>query len=141
MIFGEPTQIRSLAHIGETGADEQNAILLGYDAGQIAVLSSAVRTTSPHEALIMGTDGMIRIAAPWWKPEQFTVSVSGQPVEVVDLPFTGNGYNYEAVEVGRCLRAGELESTVMPLDETLSIIRTMDAIRAQWNLVYPTEQA
>lgn len=141
MIFGAPTQIKSLGHIGETGADEQNATLLGYDGGQIAMLSSAVRTTSPHEALIMGMDGMIRIAAPWWKPERFTLLRSGAPAETFDLPFTGNGYNYEAAEVGRCLRTGALESAVMLLDETLSIMETMDAIRAEWNLVYPMEQA
>ena len=47
--------------------------------------------------------------------------------------------NYEAIEVGRCLRAGELESQIMPLDETLSIMRMMDEIRVQWGLVYPTE--
>ncbi|MCC6804365.1 MAG: Gfo/Idh/MocA family oxidoreductase [Anaerolineae bacterium] len=141
MIFGEPVAIKSLGHLGETGADEQNAVLLGYTGGQIAMLSSATRTASPHEALIMGTDGMIRIAAPWWKPEHFTLTRSGASAEVFDLPFTGNGYNYEAAEAGRCLRAGELESAVMPLEETRSIMQTMDAIRAQWNLVYPMEQA
>lgn len=140
MIFGEPTQIKSLGHLGETGADEQFGVLLGYSAGQIAILSGAVRTRSPHEAVIMGTDGMIRIPSPWWKPEHFTLAISGKSIEAFDLPFTGNGYNYEIGEVGRCLRAGELESSIMPLDETLSIMRTMDAIRAQWGLVYPMEQ-
>jgi predicted dehydrogenase len=46
----------------------------------------------------------------------------------VDL-FDGNGFNYEAAEVTRLLQAGELESPIMPLDETLSIMETMDAIR------------
>jgi hypothetical protein len=27
----------------------------------------------------------------------------------------------------------------MPLDETLQVMRTMDAIRAQWGLAYPME--
>ncbi|MFN8560835.1 MAG: Gfo/Idh/MocA family oxidoreductase [Anaerolineae bacterium] len=40
MIFGAPSQIASIGHLGETGADEQNAVLLGYDAGQIAILST-----------------------------------------------------------------------------------------------------
>jgi hypothetical protein len=38
-----------------------------------------------------------------------------------------------------CLRAGKLESDLMPLDETLSIMETMDALRAQWDLRYPGE--
>jgi predicted dehydrogenase len=43
--------------------------------------------------------------------------------------FDGNGLNYEAAEVTRRLQAGELESPHMPLDETLSIMETMDAVR------------
>ena len=38
-----------------------------------------------------------------------------------------------------CLRAGKTESDVMPLDETLSIMETMDQLRAQWGLRYPQE--
>lgn len=57
----------------------------------------------------------------------------------IPLPVMGNGYNYEAVEVMRCLRQGELESPSMTLDESLAIMRTMDGIRAQWGLRYPGE--
>jgi hypothetical protein len=38
-----------------------------------------------------------------------------------------------------CLRAGRLESPVMPLDESLQIMRTLDEIRARWGLAYPGE--
>ena len=48
-------------------------------------------------------------------------------------PLVGNGYNYEAAEVVRCLQNGELESKVMPLDETFKIMATMDQIRSQWS--------
>jgi hypothetical protein len=33
----------------------------------------------------------------------------------------------------RCLREGAKESPVMPLDESLAIIETIDAIRARWS--------
>jgi hypothetical protein len=35
---------------------------------------------------------------------------------------------HEADEVARCLRDGLLESPVMPLDETVAIMETMDAV-------------
>ena len=57
----------------------------------------------------------------------------------IPLPVTGNGYNYEAVEVMRCLREGMQESPGMTLDESLAIMRTMDEIRALWGLKYPAE--
>ena len=37
------------------------------------------------------------------------------------------------------LRGGKTESSVMPLDETLAIMRTMDAIRGKWGYRYPFE--
>jgi predicted dehydrogenase len=46
-----------------------------------------------------------------------------------EVGMVGNGYNYEAAEVTRCIAAGKLESDVMPLDETLAVMRTMDELR------------
>jgi hypothetical protein len=45
-------------------------------------------------------------------------------------PPIGEGLHYQATEVNRCLRDGKLESHVMPLDESLTILETMDRIRA-----------
>jgi hypothetical protein len=42
--------------------------------------------------------------------------------------------------VTRRLQAGKLEHDIMPLDETLAIMQTMDEIRQQWGLVYPSER-
>jgi len=50
------------------------------------------------------------------------------------------GYQYEAAEVMRCLRAGERESPLMPLDETLAILEATDALRASWKLTYPGDE-
>ncbi len=139
MVLGAPTRVAGLAHLGGTGVDEQGAIVLGYAGGQIANLYTAIRTNTPHDARIMGTNGSIQINSPWWKPTALTVAVTGAEPEVVELPYEGNGYNYEAAEVGRCLRAGKLESDHMPLDETLAIMRTLDQIRAEWGLKYPMD--
>jgi hypothetical protein len=56
-----------------------------------------------------------------------------------DCGFEGEGLRFQAVEVHRCLREGLTESPIMPLDETLALAGTLDAIRAQIGLVYPGE--
>jgi predicted dehydrogenase len=58
--------------------------------------------------------------------------VRGSQGEVRVPRTVGNGYNHEAAEVVRCLRAGERESKVMPLDETVRIMETVDEIRRQF---------
>ncbi len=139
MIFGPPSRIVSMAHLGETGVDEQAAMILGHDAGQLAILYTAIRTNTPHVATIMGADGMIDIHHDWHKPTAFTLKRAGQEPRRFEIPPEGNGYNYEAAEVARCLREGKLESDILPLDETRSIVQTLDRIRAQWGLRYPGE--
>jgi predicted dehydrogenase len=47
------------------------------------------------------------------------------------LPPVGEGLHYQVSEVHRCLRAGKLESDVMPLHESVSIMTTLDRIREQ----------
>jgi predicted dehydrogenase len=140
MIFGAPTRITSMAHLGETGVDEHSAFILGYGAGELAVLGTALRLNLPAEAVLLGTEGTITIHGPWWRATALTLSVPGKEDRVIPAPLTGNGYNYEAAEVVRCLRAGRLESETMPLDETLSIMQTLDRIRAPWGLQYPAER-
>jgi predicted dehydrogenase len=140
MIFGqEPQRIEGLADIGTTGVDEQAAWVLGYEGGELASLTSAIRTNTPHQILILGTDGQITIHSQFWKGTSATLSVAGKDDARVEAPFEGNGYQLEAAEVMRCMRAGEKESPLMTLDESLAIMRTLDRIRAKWGLSYPME--
>ena len=139
MVLGsDPVHITASAHIGETGVDENTGILLRYNSGAVATLSCAVRASSPHTALIVGSEGTISIDPSWWKGEAATLK-AGDREEHIELPLAGNGYNYEAQEVARCLGAGELESPVMPLDETVALMRILDEVRAQIGLKYPME--
>ncbi|UCE99280.1 MAG: Gfo/Idh/MocA family oxidoreductase [Planctomycetota bacterium] len=140
MVFKEsPSTITAAAKFGRTGVDEQSEITLNYDKGQSAILSCAIRKRTPQQAVIVGTKGNIRIHSPFWSATTATISIEGKEDETVKMPFEYNGFEYEAREVMRCIEAGQLESNIMPLDESRSIVKTMDEIRAQWGLKYPME--
>ena len=139
IIFGtQPATISSQAHIGETGVDEQAAMVFGYEEGQLALISCGVRVKTPHEAKILGTDGMITVPQ-FWDGRTATLSAGGKE-EVITLECTGNGYECEAAEVAHCVREGKLESDLMSHDDTLANMQTLDAIREQWGLKYPMER-
>ncbi|MES2308875.1 MAG: Gfo/Idh/MocA family oxidoreductase, partial [Verrucomicrobiota bacterium] len=138
-LFGAPKKIQSQACLGKTGVDEQASLLFEYEGGRMALLSTSIQTTTPQEAVIMGSEGSIRLHRPWWGPSHLTLTTK-RGDEVMAFPKVGNGYNYEAEEVGRCLREGLFESPVMPWDESLAIMKTMDALRKEWGLVYPMEK-
>jgi dihydrodiol dehydrogenase / D-xylose 1-dehydrogenase (NADP) len=139
MLLGPPARIVGLAHMGQTGVDEQMSVVLGYEGGQLATCYATLRAAPPTEVILIGALGRIRLHGPIYRPTTMTLSLDGRADEVIEVPLEGNGYNYQAVEVMSCLRAGQLESDVMPLDETRQIMRTMDEIREQWGLVYPME--
>ena len=143
MLLGLPARMTAIAEIGRTGVDERSAVVLAYPGGELAVLTFSLTTDMPSEILVLGIEGWIRVHGPIYRPEKLTVSLkaaAGARTErVLPLPVTGNGYNYEAAEVMRRLREGALESPGMMLDESLAIMRLMDAIRAQWGLRYPGE--
>lgn len=138
MLLGVPKHIQSLARLGETGVDEECSVLLGYEQDQMATFVAATRLDTPQVATILGTEGRIEVHTRFWVGTDFTL-VRGDKTQDFSFPLEGNGYNYEAMECGRCLRAGKLESDVMPLAETLQLMQTMDTIRAQWGLKYPGE--
>ena len=139
LLFGPPTRIASAANLGPTGVDEEAAMIMTHGRGEMAVLHTAVRLDTAQESILSGTRGRIRIHSPWWRPVAMMLSRDGKPNERFDFPLEGNGYDYEALEVMDCLRSGKLESPLMPLDESLSVMQTLDAIRAQWGLKYPME--
>lgn len=140
MVFGRvPDRIQGLAEIGPSGVDDVGAAVLGYPGGGLAVVSSAVRANTQQEARIVGTKGSILLPSPFWCGSRAVLAVDGAEPQSHDFPMEGNGYNYQAREVMDCMRAGKLESETMPLPESLDIMGTLDAIRAQWGVKYPME--
>ncbi len=139
MVLGTPDRIEGVATLAPNGVDEQAAITLGYPNGALASLTTAVRANTQHEATILGTEGRIKIHREFWKPQSMTLYRDGRDPEEIHLPSEGSGFNYEADEVARCMRSGKLESVVMPLDETLFIMRTLDKLREKWGIRYPME--
>ncbi|MCM3781786.1 Gfo/Idh/MocA family oxidoreductase [Neobacillus mesonae] len=138
MIFGaEPKQVWSTADIGKTGVDEQFSLLFDYGSGKTAQLNGAVRLGLTNEAYIYGTEGYIRIPS-FLNAATAVLHVNGNE-EVFEDNRTSLGYAFEAEEVGRCLSEGETESSVIPLEESVAIMKLLDQIRGQWGLRYPFE--
>jgi predicted dehydrogenase len=140
-LWGKPESIVGLPHIGQTGTDDTSAVVLRFDGGQLASIVASQESYDVKDAVIYGTAGRIDVHAPWYKGSGMTIHRRGQEPETMLMPFANgfNGYEYEAREVMACIRAGKIESEIMPLAETLSIMETMDTLRDEWGLRYPGE--
>lgn len=71
---GPPGEILSEAIIGETGVDENVAVILRHGAGGLALLHASLRTQCSNDLVIMGTRAQIRLHAPIYRPFRMTVT-------------------------------------------------------------------
>jgi predicted dehydrogenase len=131
MVLGTPSRIVSMSDPAFTGVDAQTSMVFGYDSGAQSVLTCTLRAKSPARAAIVGTDARIEIEGSFYAPAAVTlIPGNGDPVRV-EPAVNGRGLRHQADEVARRLAAGQVESPLMPLDETISIMETMDTVLAQ----------
>ena len=128
MVLGTPDRVVALADPAFTGVDAQTSILLGHPGGAHAVLTCTLAAKGPTQAAIIGTEARIEIEGPFYAPSAFTLTPREGEPQRFEPPHQGRGMLYEADEVARCVGEGLLESPVLPLDETVAIMRTMDAV-------------
>lgn len=131
MVLGSPTEIVAISDPAFTGVDAQTSMLFRHASGAQAVLTCTLRAKSPTRAAIVGTDARIEIDGAFYAPASVSlIPRDGEPT-VVRSEHQGRGLRHQADEVARRLAAGELESPLMSLDETVAIMETMDAVRAR----------
>jgi predicted dehydrogenase len=139
-LFGKPASVTAIATMTDTNVDRQTAILLGYDGGRQAVLHTALDTLGPNTAVIIGTDGRIEIDSVWYTPTTFTVYDSqGAVVERFDQPVVSRGMQFEALALEEIVARRRLAGDELPPAESVQIMETLDEIRRQIGLRYPSD--
>lgn len=140
LLWGEPDTISAVADIGSTVVDESLALVFKYNDGRIATLFSSFTVNSTVETHICGTKARLKLNRWWHTPTTLELTRGENETQRIEPPFVGNGYNYEAEEVMRCLQSGRKESDVLPLSFSLRLIRLLDRIRKEIGLVYPADE-
>jgi predicted dehydrogenase len=139
MIFGKPNTILSTVKIAETGVDERSTVILEYENAKVAVLFQALDLEGPREALIVGTEGSIKLHSGWTAGSDYSLKLNNGTEKKISAETCENGFIYQIMAVQDSLDAGKTQCELMSLDETLAITETMDALRSQWGLTYPFE--
>lgn len=139
MIFGRPNNISSTIKMADTGVDERSTVLLEYDNAKAAVLFQALDLETPKQALIIGTEGSIKLHPIWLQGSDYTLKLNNGTEKTYNTDTHKNGFIYQIMAVHESLDAGKTQCDLMSLEETLTIAETMDALRAQWHFKYPFE--
>lgn len=146
LLLGEAEEVRALATLTERGIDQDVAMIGRYPGGALATMSSSLTSCSSRAAAIATDRGRIDLA-DFHHPTSATFTAFGAgdnddvdlaaPAEITgDEPVLGEGYGNEAAEVGRCLRAGLLESPLVPHAQTLTLMRQLAGVLDQVGVRY-----
>ncbi len=138
-----PSEIKSMARFSDTGVDEFATYQFKFPSGCSAVIATSYNLAMKPEAMLYGSMGHIDYPR-FQDGQEFSVAIhdgTGKitSTESVVAENASNGFTYQVAEVVTCLRAGKLESDIIPLDETVAIMAIMDSMRAEWDFKYPFE--
>ncbi|MFF3345553.1 Gfo/Idh/MocA family protein [Streptomyces sp. NPDC002779] len=142
LLLGEPSDVAARAVLSDEGVDLQTGALLSWESGALASVHCSIVGGTATSASVTGSLGRIDIPSGFFFPDHFVLHRDGRdPEKFAADPADGprNSLRHEATEVMRALRAGETESPLVPLDGTLAVMRTLDAIRDRVGVRYPSE--
>ncbi|WP_375383726.1 Gfo/Idh/MocA family protein [uncultured Microbacterium sp.] len=139
-VLGAPSGIQASARLQATRADEEVATIFTYPGGQIATTLSSSRAAGPNTATILGTEARIDIDHVWYTPTSFrVVAADGTVLESYESDVISRGMQYQAFAAERLVAEGRLEGDILPIDESVAIMGTLDEIRRQIGVRYPGE--
>lgn len=140
MVFGtEILSTTSTCVKMDNGLDAQDSITLVYPGERMAVLNSSMLARSDRQGIISG-DGGHMIIDNINNPQSIKVLDGNyQTVAEYHAPSQVTGFEYEVNACIEALDKGLLQTLDMPHDETLRIMRQMDALRKEWGVRFPFE--
>jgi predicted dehydrogenase len=124
------------------GIDELATVVLNYPRklAQAICTASYLAKSDPEFGRIEGEEGSIQIIGRTAsKPSSLILRRKGEEAQRFDVGVDGMGFFYEADAVARCIRSGQRECEVMPLRESLRVMRLLDEVRRQNGMRYPQD--
>lgn len=140
-VLGAPEQIRAVGRLGETGADTEVAASMTHASGAVSSFVTSSRGAGPNTAHLVGTEARIDIDSVWYTPTTFRLSSpDGTVLEEYRSQVESRGMQYQALYAEKLISEGRTDSDILPFGQSVDIMRSLDEIRAQVGVVYPTRR-
>lgn len=114
---------------GGTGVDVSNQLTLRFPDA-LASLSSTFEAPVEEKMIIYGDEGYIVLPHPHFGCETILYGADKKHIEHFKDDKTENGFVYQIQEVIDCIKAGKLESNIVPHCSTLECAAVFDLIKA-----------
>jgi predicted dehydrogenase len=139
MILGNPVAINSSAVMTDKGVDAQSSMILTYENGAQAVLTTTMIEQTPCRAVVAGLNGWLEIDRTFYNPASMRVVLSDGSVTEYPNTYRGHGLREQAESFKQLVQSGKLQSDILSWKDTVDIMKSMDTVREQIGLKYPFE--
>ena len=136
-IIGPPATITASGAMTSTGVDARAAVHLTTASGANALVATSMISATPARGTIVGSDGQLDIPSPFIAPTGVRL-IRGAFDSVTALEWTDDtfevlrdGLCYQATALASYVGEGRTESPLHGLDETVSVLGTIDEARRQ----------
>jgi predicted dehydrogenase len=144
--LGTPRRVLAAGNLTSNGVDRTvAAVETDFEShpAAVATVTTTMAAASAVTASIAGTEGRIELDGSmfFYSPGRVRlVRPDGSSVEAPEVgPTNHDALVYEASHLAHLVAEGATESPYLPLDETVSIMETMDEIRRQVGVAFPGE--
>lgn len=134
--LGAPASVTAVGSLSASGVDEQSALVLQYDSGALAELSTGIRVRSSGRASISGSRGRLDVD-PWFI---FAGGLELAPADADSSVLRFNdesglrlrdGMAWQTAAVAKHVSDGLVESPLHPLQASIDVLATIDEARRQ----------
>ncbi|MET4079302.1 Gfo/Idh/MocA family oxidoreductase [Janibacter sp. UYMM211] len=134
MVLGGIDRVAAAGTLTDEGVDARVAMSVRGPSGAVGSLSCDMSTRTPTTAVVAGRWARLELDGEFYGPTTMRLvgsddvvldEMTGDPVEM------HRGLRHETCEVALRVHAGETESPLMPLDESVALMEHMDSIRSQ----------
>lgn len=134
MVLGAPQSITAIGGLLDTGVDAYSTLVLGHGQDIQSTLTTSLAVRTPSAAVITGTHARIEMDGSFYMPTTFRLAGNdGDAMVWSDTTGVTSmaGLSWEATALARFVGEGRTESPIHTLDETISILETLDEARRQ----------
>ena len=141
IVFGCDVQkIVSSATFTRQGMDETNSFIFQYQDGRMASFSTSMTYMSDCRGTIWGSNGYAVIENVNRLNMIRVYDGAHQEIDCYTNPNVKNSYVFVLKSVYKALQEGWIDTPEASHADILQRMKMMDALRKQWNMVYPFEK-
>ncbi len=124
--LGTAVDIQCVGRLAPNGVDNAAAMSIKYAGEGLAAIACGFDGHGPGRMSIYGTKGWVEVEPRFHHPTTLSIHRSGVLPRVIEANMTGRGYAHEIAEVTERVLAGDTESHIMPLSDTVEVMRVLE---------------